>query len=76
MDIVKVLINVGVNMKEMIRLGGIVFIFVFECGYVEVVKELLEYIDIDVNYKNECGGIVLLEVIVLGNGSENYKKVI
>lgn len=39
-------------------------------------KELLEHTDIDVNYKNARGGTALVEAIVLGNGSENHKKVI
>ena len=75
-DIVKVLINAGVNTKETTKSGGTALISASERGHVEVVKELLEHTDIDVNYKNERGGTALLEAIVLGNGSESHKKVI
>ena len=50
-DIVKVLINAGVNTKETTRSGGTALISASERGHVEVVKELLEHTDIDVNYK-------------------------
>ena len=75
-DIVKVLINAGVNTKETTKSGGTALISASERGHVEVVKELLEHTDIDVNYKNARGGTALVEAIVLGNGSENHKKVI
>ncbi|MEC3466490.1 ankyrin repeat domain-containing protein [Bacillus tropicus] len=75
-DIVKVLINAGVNTKETTKSGGTALISASERGHVEVVKELLERTDIDVNYKNARGGTALVEAIVLGNGSENHKKVI
>ncbi|MGN4426066.1 ankyrin repeat domain-containing protein [Bacillus cereus group sp. MYBK30-1] len=75
-DIVKLLINAGVNTKETTRSGGTALTSASERGHVEVVKELLEHTDIDVNYKNNRGGTALLEAIVLGNGSENHKKVI
>ncbi|EJR46502.1 hypothetical protein IIM_04640 [Bacillus cereus VD107] len=75
-DIVKLLINAGANTKETTRSGGTALTSASERGHVEVVKELLEHTDIDVNYKNNRGGTALLEAIVLGNGSENHKKVI
>ena len=46
-DIVKVLINAGVNTKETTRSGGTALISASERGHVEVVKELLEHTDID-----------------------------
>ncbi|SCB87223.1 ankyrin repeat domain-containing protein [Bacillus wiedmannii] len=75
-DIVKLLINAGVNTKETTKSGGTALISASERGHVEVVKELLEHTDIDVNYRNDRGGTAVVEAIVLGNGSENHKKVI
>ncbi|MDM5187035.1 ankyrin repeat domain-containing protein [Bacillus sp. DX4.1] len=75
LEIVKLTIEAGTNTKETNRYGT-ALIPAAERGHVEVVRELLTRTDIDVNYINDLGWTALLEAIVLGNGSENHKRVI
>lgn len=70
LDILKLIIDVGVDFMIINCYGGIVFILVLEYGYIDVIKEFFIWINIDVNYVNNLGWIVLMEVIVLSNGNE------
>lgn len=76
LEILKILIKAGADTKITNRYGGVALIPASEHGYVDTVKYLLENTDIDVNHINNLGWTALLEAIILGNGSDNHKKVI
>ena len=76
LEILKIITKAGASTKITNRYGGVALIPASEHGYVETVEYLLENTDIDVNHINNLGWTALLEAIILGNGSENHKKVV
>ncbi|MFI2131456.1 ankyrin repeat domain-containing protein [Lysinibacillus fusiformis] len=49
---------------------------VAEHGYVENVREILEYTNVDVNHMNKPGWTALLEAIIYGDGGPKYQEAI
>ncbi|SEO21235.1 ankyrin repeat domain-containing protein [Paenibacillus sp. OV219] len=75
LEIVKLLLAAGANTRIRNRYGGVALIPASEHGYVDVVRELLTNSDINVNHINNLGWMALMEVIVLGNNSQNHIEV-
>lgn len=67
---------VNLDLDCLICFGGVGIMFVSEKGYVEIVCELLEKIDINVNYINFVGWMLLLEVIVLNDGGLKQQVIV
>ncbi|AVF26498.1 ankyrin-repeat containing protein [Paenibacillus larvae subsp. larvae] len=76
LEIVKLAIDAGADTKITNRFGGTALIPASERGHVDIVKELLTHSDIDVNHVNNLYWTALLEAVILGDGGENYQKII
>jgi len=73
MDILKLANHAGADPTLTNRYGGTALIHAAEHGYVENVREILEYTNVDVNHMNKLGWTALLEAIY-GEGVQNNRK--
>lgn len=64
----------GADLRSTNRYGGTALIPACHHGHVETVRELLKTA-IDVDHVNRLGWTALLEVAILGDGSERYLEI-
>nr|WP_062110482.1 ankyrin repeat domain-containing protein [Bacillus niameyensis] len=76
LEIVKLAIEAGADTTLTNRFGGTALIPASDRGHVDVVEELLTNSDTDVNHINNLHWTALLEAVILGDGGENYQKIV
>ncbi|MBT2762379.1 ankyrin repeat domain-containing protein [Paenibacillus sp. ISL-20] len=76
MDILRLAIEAEADVTLTNRYGGTALIPASDRGHVEIVQELLTRTDIDVNHINNLNWTALLEAVILGDGSENYQRIV
>ncbi|MGG4345471.1 ankyrin repeat domain-containing protein [Paenibacillus lautus] len=76
MDILRLAIEADADVTLTNRYGGTALIPASDRGHVEIVQELLTRTDIDVNHMNNLNWTALLEAVILGDGSENYQRIV
>ena len=76
LEIVRLAIEAGADMKITNRYGGTALIPAADRGHVEVVKELLTNSDVDVNHINRLHWTALLEAVILGDGGEKHQAIV
>ena len=76
LEIVRLAIEAGADMTITNRFGGTALIPASERAHVEVVKELLTTLDIDVNHINDLHWTALLEAVILGDGGKKHQQVV
>lgn len=76
LEIVKLAVEAGADTTLTNRFGGTALIPAADRGHVDIVEELLTTSDTDVNHLNNLHWTALLEVVILGDGGENYQKIV
>ena len=75
LDILKLTLANGADLKSTNRYGGTALIPAAERGHVETVKALIEA-GVDINHVNRLGWTALLEAIILGTGGEKHTEIV
>lgn len=76
LDILRLAIDADADVTLTNRFGGTALIPASDRGHVEIVQELLTRTDVDVNHINNLNWTALLEAVILGDGSENYQRIV
>ncbi|MGG4103452.1 ankyrin repeat domain-containing protein [Paenibacillus lautus] len=76
MEILRLAIEADADVTLTNRFGGTALIPASDRGHVEIVQELLTRTDIDVNHINNLNWTALLEAVILGDGSEQYQRIV
>ncbi|MCG7346301.1 ankyrin repeat domain-containing protein [Sporosarcina sp. ACRSL] len=76
LEIVKLAVEAGADTTVTNRFGGTALIPAADRGHVDIVEELLTTSDTDVNHLNNLHWTALLEAVILGDGGENYQKIV
>ena len=74
LEILKLTLAAGADLRSTNRYGGVAHIPASERGHVATVEALLQA-GIDVDHVNRLGWTALLEVAILGDGSERYIEI-
>ena len=75
LEILNMTLENGADLKSINRYGGTALIPAAERGHVDTVKRLIEA-GVDVNHVNRLGWTALIEAVILGDGSDNYQKIV
>lgn len=76
LEIVKLAVEAGADTTLTNRYGGIALIPASDRGHVDIVEELLTNSSSDVDHINNLHWTALLEAVILGDGGENYQKIV
>ncbi|WP_139212447.1 MULTISPECIES: ankyrin repeat domain-containing protein [Paenibacillus] len=76
LDILRLAIDADADVTLTNRFGGTALIPASDRGHVEIVQELLTRTSVDVNHINNLNWTALLEAVILGDGSENYQRIV
>lgn len=76
MEILRLAIEADADVTLTNRYGGTALIPASDRGHVEIVQELLTRTDVDVNHINNLNWTALLEAVILGDGSEDYQRIV
>ncbi|WP_456290488.1 ankyrin repeat domain-containing protein [Paenibacillus sp. AK002] len=76
LDILRLAIDADADVTLTNRFGGTALIPASDRGHVEIVRELLTRTSVDVNHINNLNWTALLEAVILGDGSENYQRIV
>lgn len=76
LEIVKLAVQAGADTTITNRYGGTALIPASDRGHVDIVEELLTNSDTDVNHLNDLHWTALLEAVILGDGGEDYQKIV
>ncbi|WP_100539492.1 ankyrin repeat domain-containing protein [Paenibacillus sp. GM2FR] len=76
MEILQLAIDADADVTLTNRYGGTALIPASDRGHVKIVQELLTRTDVDVNHINNLNWTALLEAVILGDGSENYQRIV
>lgn len=76
MEILRLAIEADADVTLTNRFGGTALIPASDRGHVEIVQELLTRTDVDVNHLNNLNWTALLEAVILGDGSEDYQRIV
>ncbi|MHA2857727.1 ankyrin repeat domain-containing protein [Paenibacillus lautus] len=76
LDILRLAIDADADVTLTNRFGGTALIPASDRGHVEIVRELLTWTSVDVNHINNLNWTALLEAVILGDGSENYQRIV
>ena len=74
-DILKMTLSHGADLKSTNRYGGTALIPASERGHVETVRLLLEA-GVNVDHVNKLGWTALLEAIILGKGGQQHMQIV
>lgn len=75
-EILQLAIEADADVTLTNRYGGTALIPASERGHVEIVRQLLTQTNVDVNHVNNLDWTALLEAVILGDGSENYQRIV
>ena len=75
LEIVRMTLSYGADLKSTNRFGGTALIPACERGHVETAKALIQA-GVDLNHVNNLGWTCLLEAVVLGNGGASHQQII
>ncbi|MFB4329616.1 ankyrin repeat domain-containing protein [Paenibacillus sp. CR_12] len=76
LNILRLAIDADADVTLTNRFGGTALIPASDRGHVEIVQELLTRTSVDVNHINNLNWTALLEAVILGDGSENYQRIV
>lgn len=76
LEILKIIYTKADAIKPLNRYGGNALIPACEKGHVEVVEFLLKNTSVEVNHINNLGWTALLEVVILGDDTPEYAKIV
>lgn len=75
LDILKLTLAHGANLRSTNRYGGTALIPAAERGHVDTVRTLIEA-GVDVNHVNRLGWTALLEAIILSDGGPRHQQIV